>query len=183
MNFRANDNHDEHLLQGLNRENPFKVPEGYFDSLAENTIQRIQGETELKGVTNENPFHAPEGYFQSLPAVVRQKISENKKGSGISEWIGGFLFHPKFAFVTGMILLLLAFGIKYFSQNKIQQPQEFSISTEDLKNSDYLAEVDEFLIIDALEQQPANEKMKEDQSIEQYLIDNDVDISQLENHL
>jgi len=181
MNFH--DNNDENLLPGLKRENPFKVPDGYFESLPGKTIQRIQGETELNEVSNENPFHVPEGYFQSLPAVVRQKISENNRRSGINEWIGRFLFRPKYVLAFGIILLMLVFGIKYFNQKGIQRLEDVQISCDDLKNSDYLAEVDESLILDALEQQAPNENMKEDQSIEQYLIDNDVDISQLENHL
>lgn len=59
--------------------NPYEVPQGYFENLASDILQRIKaGKAEtakeeleilsplLSGLSKENPFSTPEGYFEDL---------------------------------------------------------------------------------------------------------------------
>lgn len=67
---------------------PYHVPEGYFNSLADNILSRVKNleisaEEEisqlsplLSGLRKENPYHLPEGYFDenlsSLPYIIAE---------------------------------------------------------------------------------------------------------------
>jgi hypothetical protein len=56
------------------------------------------------------------------------------------------------------------------------------ISYTDLSNSMYLSDIDESVLYDALAEQ-SNSTTQKDESIEDYLIDNHIDVSQLTEHL
>jgi hypothetical protein len=56
------------------------------------------------------------------------------------------------------------------------------ISYTDLSNSMYLSDIDESVLYDALAEQ-SNSTTQIDEIIEDYLIDNHIDVSQLTEHL
>src|ERR1700761_1298481 len=57
-------------LKQVNPNNPFTVPEGYFDSLDEQILSKIKLE-ELKG----NGFTVPDGYFDELAGNIQSRIA------------------------------------------------------------------------------------------------------------
>jgi hypothetical protein len=57
-------------LKQVNPENPFTVPEGYFDNLDEQILSKIKLE-ELRG----NGFTIPEGYFDELAGNIQSRIA------------------------------------------------------------------------------------------------------------
>jgi len=171
------------LLSKISRENPFRVPADYFDMLPEEILKRIDSIPDFES-SGENPFRVPEGYFDSLPTVIQHRITEqNKKRSRIPGW-ASLLLRPRLSLALAALIILLVFGIRYFTRTTTIVAQENSVSSEEIQNSICFSDLDESVMIDALEQQPnKNMNTKDDNSLEQYLIDNDVDISQLENHL
>ncbi len=168
-------------LSKIKKENPFKVPENYFDSLTNNIQQKINALTDFEKTSLENPFKVPEGYFDSLPTAIQQRIVDQKRKPVFGEWISK-VFRPKYVLAFASIIVLLIVGIKYFTKSSLTDPQDNHFSCEEIKSSSYIADVDESMLIDILEQENKG-TVKDDNSIEQYLIDNDIDISQLENHL
>jgi hypothetical protein len=52
-------------------ENPYAVPQGYFENLASAIVQKISGSPFL---TKENPYSVPVGYFGSFPEQMMDKI-------------------------------------------------------------------------------------------------------------
>jgi len=162
------------------------VPENYFDSLSENVMQNIAAVPDFEKVSSENPFKVPEGYFDSLPTVIQQRIVEGKNKSVFEEWIAALRFKPKYVFAVAAVTILLVFGIKYFTTSPVIEVQNNYLSCEEVKSSSYMNDMDETTLIDVLEQEnksTSKETVKEDNSIEQYLLDNNVDISQLEKRL
>jgi len=188
-------------LFGLSRENPFAVPDGYFNSLSEQVVQQIQSVPDFERVANENPFVVPDDYFNSLTVTIQQRISEEK--SRRIRWreklpeigyslFGEIRFAPALAFAS--VALLLVFGVKYMtrtvrlsqdspvavSANDISSPE---ITTSELNSSGYLSEIDESMIVEQLgnkviASEPANDKSEED-----YLINNDIDVSTIADQL
>lgn len=66
------------LLSGLKRENPYLLPEGYFDknlSSLPYIIAEDQPSAILKLVEQETPYEVPAGYFDSLPQQVLSRTS------------------------------------------------------------------------------------------------------------
>ncbi len=170
-------------LSKLDKSNPFKVPDGYFDSLPEMIQQKINAVPDLERMNRENPFHVPEGYFDSLPAVIQQRIVDGKPAKSLSrEWILN-LFRPRYI-AWAVVLLLLVFGIKYLTKPVILSSSGNYLSYEEAENSDFINYIEESAFIDVLDQETDESASgKEDTGIEQYLLENNIDISQLENNL
>jgi hypothetical protein len=61
-------------LKQVNPNNPFTVPEGYFDSLDEQVLSKIKLE-ELKNSMPEMGFAVPENYFEDLAGNIQSRIA------------------------------------------------------------------------------------------------------------
>lgn len=61
-------------LKQVNPDNPFTVPEGYFDSLDERVLAKIKLE-ELKKSIPESGFSVPENYFEDLTTHIQARIN------------------------------------------------------------------------------------------------------------
>src|SRR3954466_3992820 len=85
-------------LSELKRENPFKVPDDYFDSLGRSIQQQIQSLPDFEKVAAKNPFKVPVGYFDSLPTIIQQRIIDEKsKGIAWREVVASIFSRPKYA--------------------------------------------------------------------------------------
>lgn len=62
----------------ITRQNPFIIPEGYFETLASRIFEKMEGNEFFfqKGV--QSPLDAPAGYFDSLSQRILQKINQDK---------------------------------------------------------------------------------------------------------
>ncbi|MCM4166403.1 hypothetical protein KCTC52924_03336 [Arenibacter antarcticus] len=65
-------------MKKINKDNSFRVPEGYFDSLSDNVFTKM--ESEKMESTEHDDFRVPEGYFDSFTDRVLAKLEteENK---------------------------------------------------------------------------------------------------------
>lgn len=61
-------------LKQVNPENPFTVPEGYFDSLNEQVLSKIKVE-ELKKSILETGFTIPSNYFEELSGNIQARVN------------------------------------------------------------------------------------------------------------
>lgn len=81
---------------------PYKVPEGYFDSLPERILERVHAldaddpGTELKalspllaGLPKKSPFSVPEGYFDKVPEEANAGLSGILQANDILEDMPG----------------------------------------------------------------------------------------------
>jgi hypothetical protein len=176
---------DDELPEGLSslkKENPFKVPDDYFGSLADHVMQKISKIPDVEKMCRENVFNVPDGYFDSLPSSIQQQIADEKKKNIFEEWIA-IVLQPKYSLALATFIILAIFGIKYFTKPVVVESPDNMLSYADVRNSGFITELDESTLVDMLEQENNNESLKEDNSMEQYLLDNDIDISQLENRL
>jgi hypothetical protein len=87
------------LNSGLNSSfnNPYSVPEGYFDGLAASVLEKIKGETPvsateelvqlsplLAGIPRKMPYTIPEDYFQSNIEGLKAFTSESEESLVLS---------------------------------------------------------------------------------------------------
>jgi len=170
-------------LSELKKENPFIVPDDYFDSLSRSIQQQVQSLPDFEKTAAKEHFKVPEGYFDSLPTIIQQRIlDEKKKRISWGEIVDGIFFRPKYALALASVAILIVFCIKYFNRPISVQPALAEISASDIDNSTYLADMDESLLADAVAVQTASGGEK-DASVEDYLIENNIDVNQLTEHL
>lgn len=181
-----NDDDLEKMAPGLSqvkKENPFKVPEDYFTGLPNSILQKIEALPDLEKLNKANPYQVPDDYFDSIPSAVQQRIIEEKNKKRFFRGWASISFRPAYALALVVVVVLVAFGIRFFTKPSDLQAPENYFSLEEIQNSACFAELDEAAIVDVLEQQNKNTTTEDDNSLEQYLIDNNIDISQIENRL
>lgn len=166
------------LPENGNSSTIFQVPNDYFNQLSQDISSQV---SELPDF--ENPplsvaktFSIPANYFNELPAQITERISETNFEKSLLKVI----FSPR---VLAPVLLAAAMfigGFFYFNRNQTFIINEQSCSIDELNNSQYLQSINQTDLIDFLSDQSPD---KETDAFDQYLLDNNVDVSQLEKHL
>lgn len=93
------------LLVRLNKQTPFKVPEGYFEELEDRVISNVSDS--LVEVDTQLPFEVPQGYFDGLADKVMAQV-EDKQAKKLSVWRSPMVYAASIA-----ALLMVSFGIYY----------------------------------------------------------------------
>ena len=77
-----------HTVAGITPVNPYEVPIGYFEGLADRILARVKGKDELPDVLKELvsiPYKIPVGYFENFAAEILKKIRANEAGTAQEE--------------------------------------------------------------------------------------------------
>jgi len=172
------DNSLNEMLGKSTSKETFKVPEGYFEELSGNIMNSIQSLPDFEKQTSTQPFSVPENYFEQLPSHINERILlTTHSRSSFLNW----LFRPARLIPAAFSLALLIGGYFYFTRTqKIEIDSNNTCSVEDISESTYLQSMSDDDIIDFIAAQQDDKTIDE---YDQYLLDNDVDISQLEKNL
>jgi len=171
------DNREDKLRELLGKnENTFSVPTDYFEKLPGEIMDKINTLPDFEKSAVTNPFKVPDNYFEKLPIAVSEKIAAGK--SSFLPWLN-FMNRPRFVIPAAFATIVILAGLFFFTQRNTTTPFQ-EITFEDLKNSTYLQSMDEDLFVEVLS---AQNEITSDESLEQYLIDNNIDLSQIENKL
>lgn len=120
-------------LAGIENQHPYRVPEGYFESLPGLVLLRIKTENAasadeeletisplLKGLGKKMPFSTPEGYFESLTPDILNTRTELRKPARVVK-----MFQPQRSFrmavAAAVIGIIGIVGYLYVSQPKENQ--------------------------------------------------------------
>jgi hypothetical protein len=162
----------------------FSTPQGYFDSLSSEVMNKIESIPDFETQANINPFNTPEGYFDSLPSIIQQRIIDENKKKSVWESIAGIFSSPvpKYALAFASIFFFLFFSVKYFTRTIHVDYVQETQSTEQLE-SIYLSQIDESVLWDAYTEQPVIAVDAQQNEIENYLIDNNIDLNLISEHL
>jgi hypothetical protein len=101
------------LLAGIGNKMPYRVPDGYWESLEER-LQSVYRPEEVPtsllqaDLRQKSVFRVPDGYFESLPQVVLQKVQPQNRV--VSFWQRSMLMRLAAAVV---VLLLISTGLLY----------------------------------------------------------------------
>jgi hypothetical protein len=171
-------NEEEKLWAALKgNENPFTVPSGYFEELPGKISDQLNALPDFEKASSVNPFSVPDNYFENLSEEISQKLKTNKQRP--LSWLDSLL-RPRIAIPTAFAAIIILAGLFYFKQQSGILPQQEEFTVEDLSNSYFLETIDEGLIAEILDNQKADTTKD---NLEQYLIDNNIEISQIENAL
>jgi hypothetical protein len=173
------------VLSRLKNENPFAVPADYFESLNAEVMKKIEALPDFESVSSANPFHTPDGYFDSLPEHIRQKISDSKsKRIPLATWISETFSRPapRIALAFASVAIIVAFSISYFTRTIHVDYSAEVVNDADQLNAAYLSQLDESVLTDVLAEE-TSVTANQDESLENYLLDNDIDLNSITDHL
>ncbi len=164
------------ILKG--KENPFLTPPSYFDDLSGAIFKKIEALPDFNNAPQSSPFAVPDGYFENLPSQIAEKVITSKNTRNPS-WLANIL-RPTIAIPFAFASIIVIACIIYFNQNKNSQIPEQEFTSDDLNESNYLLNIDESVFVDLISFENTNIKTD---SLEEYLMDNEIDVAQLENEL
>jgi hypothetical protein len=175
-------------LSKLSSNNPFNPSDSYFDSFTSKLQNRIDDEEEIKAlaptllsIDKYNPFEVPKDYFEELPTIIQERVVETKEKSNLIDWLF-WLLRPRLAVSMIVILFISILGVYYMNKNTVKNTEQ----TEELSLEDNLYYINETDILEHLTADASIENIstsEDDNSIEDYLLDNNIDESNLSNEL
>lgn len=178
----------------IKKQNPFEVPQNYFDKLPSILHEKCVEAEELKeiapvltGIKKENIFSVPNDYFEHLPYTIGERINAEKHQTSWIEKLA-WIIRPKFAIPVSMAIIVAVIGLTLNINTENTKDVEYasnesSISYEEIDKSHYLNDIDEAMLIEEIEVEHISNSNKENEVIENYLMDNHTDVSQLINQL
>lgn len=195
MNLDHNINNEDADLSGmapklskLKANNPFSPSDIYFDELASKLQNRIDDLEEIKdnaptlsNINKYNPFEVPKDYFEELPSIIQNQVIESNCRSSRFEWLA-LLIKPRFAFPMITIIFITIGAINFMNENA---EVKNDTNSEELSLEDHLYYINETEIIEQLtaEANIDEENVTDENSIENYLLDNTIDDTNLNNEL
>ena len=164
---------DPEITSG-NRILPFRTPEDYFERLPEAIARRV----ELLDAETTRPepdgFVAPDHYFNQLESAIHARIRGG--ASPAFRWWK----QPEWSLSIAALLVCLFLGThSYFTDRKVDYTATIQpLSVDEVSEAlDYL-DLDPSTVASLL---PASEETgTNEQELKQYLLENDIDLSQLE---
>ncbi len=157
----------------------------YFDSLTIKIQNRIDDFEDINAeapvlstFSAYNAFKVPADYFDEFPTLIQQRIIDNKSSSTFLEWIL-LLIKPRFAVPVLTVVFFAAAGINFMTKNAELPETEYA---DELSVEEQLSTIDESTLIESLTAESTEDETKspaEEQSIENYLLDNNIDESSL----
>ena len=169
------------MLSQLNKDNPFGVPSGYFDSLNSEIMKKIESLPDLDSVPVENPFAVPAGYFESLPSGIMDKVHSRKtRRISIAEWLSHPV--PRYSLVAASVALILIFSFKFFNRTiTIEYASQQNESSQ--FDAACLAQLDESVLAEIYAEESSALEVSHDEELENYLLDNDIDLNSITEQL
>jgi disulfide oxidoreductase YuzD len=185
------DNEDlEDKASDLNRsgsDNTLGPGNDYFENFQNKIMSRVEEYEELNiqapilsNIPKYNPFDVPVGYFDELPTLIQQKCINRPAKFEWREWLAAII-KPNFAIPVLSVLLIASAAIYYTEKNEKQIEKPVA---EEINIDEQLQNIDESTIIDALAE-TNNESINENdnEKIMNYLLENNVDETNLNNEL
>ena len=125
-------------------------------------------------VGNQAPFAVPDGYFDEFPARLQQRLQAPAKRSARV-----ILLRPAFGIAAAAAFLAILLLTRPVKDAVPVTREEFTL--EEIEAAGFLNDVDETIVLDALASEaPSQNSLPE---IEDYLIENNIDIYLLTNEL
>ncbi|MBL0103805.1 MAG: hypothetical protein IPP51_08655 [Bacteroidetes bacterium] len=180
------DNIDENLRKLLEKSDssaPFRVPDNYFEAFPGQMDKIISQLPDFEKSPAVNPFSVPDGYFEQLPLQINEAILASDKKTRSWKEILIAALRPSISIPSVLTVSLAITAFFFFTKiHRIDVPAYSEISNEEFNSSTIALEVDESTLIQVLTDENIETSSIED-SYEEYLLDNNIDITQLEKKL
>ncbi len=121
-------------LDNIKGENPFKIPENYFEDLSRDLETKMIETKLIEKFGKKTPFNVPKEYFPLLEYRLTSISNKNKITSKI------LLIKP---YLMAAAIIIVMLGIwKIFLQDINFNTQQFIAKTDTVKNQDSITEND-----------------------------------------
>lgn len=172
--FKNHQTENEPELSSGNRSLPFTTPEGYFDALPGQIQRRIELLDPESAGKEHTGFELPERYFDQLEAAIHQR-THNPAVRPTQWWK-----QPEWSLSIAALLVCLFLGTHTsFKSRQITYTADAQPLTVD-----EVSEVIDYLDLDAATVANllpvTDESGSGEHDMKQYLLENDIDLSQLE---
>ena len=165
------------MLKNSSSNSSFNVPAGYFEGLSEKVMNSINALPDFEKQPVTQPFSVPADYFEKLPEIINNRITSSKENKfSIWDWF----FKPSRLIPATFSILLFIGSYFYFTRTQSFKINDEIYTEEDLDDSQYLQSLDDTDMMEYLANQSDDNTTDE---YEQYLLDHDIEISQLEKNL
>lgn len=160
-------------------ENPFGIPEGYFEGF-EASIEARLAEEELREIANSPGFAVPQGYFGSVEQKVMEKLDAPQ--TKVIPLFSRKTVYAAIAVAAAVVLAATIFNSPATSGDGISFENIDTQTLEEYINSDVIAYTDAELLDFVTEEELSSEFLLDeeisDESIENYLLENldDIDL-------
>jgi hypothetical protein len=167
-----------------------------MDKAKDNFEDNIEGEAPLLGnIPKSNPFVIPEGYFDALPAQIMEACRQDAKKTTTSFATGKlfWLFRPQWMLATFMLIAMVCFLARNNSKS-ILSYEIIAASIPDSVIMDHLQSNIDYVDVTSLEEMaqnggnigalpPSPVQDTANRQIINYLMNNNIDASDIENEL
>jgi hypothetical protein len=174
-------------LYKIGKQNPFAVPEGYFDALPSEIEALIHTEQALSQINNGNAFDVPPGYFDELPFIIQNKVQQEKKPSYAGIVIE-FIASKKYAIAAILVIAIAVVSYDLFITTNVDK-KELASSETSVSFEEAASGLDESVLMEEYVSSQAADNSKEIKSdanedeIVNYLFDNDKELSTIISEL
>ena len=164
-------------MEELNKNNPFKTPEGYFENLSDSLLDKLSEEN--LDLPKEGGFAVPEGYFDDLHKNIEKKL--NTEETKIVQLNPHKKYYLAAASVAAIAIILL--GFHWNAPEELTFDDLASADIESYFESNELGlttyEIAEVLPVDELEINDILENQFNEENVIDYLNDTIDDIEDL----
>ena len=131
-------------MKHMNKNNPFKTPEGYFDSLKDRLLDAVSSDD--SGLPADDGFSVPENYFDSLNERIGKRLPD--KSPKVIPLFG--YKQVVYAVSAAAAVFLLVFGLQFRAADS---PQFDTLASADIENylQSYAGELNTYEIADELD--------------------------------
>jgi hypothetical protein len=142
----------------------------------------------LAGLSRENPFTVPDHYFDTLHASIQDRISAENQPPAWVVWLAA-LTQPRVSVSLAAACVVLLFVVNNISDNsRTTQPVVAlnEVTLDDLDVSGYLDAIGESEVVESYLTSgagTADPVTDEQKALENYLLENNIDLSSLINEL
>jgi hypothetical protein len=174
-------------LSSIQKKEAFSVPDNYFDSLSDKIMDKISSVPDFEKAAVTNPFTVPENYFEKLPLAIMSRIEAEKSKRFSLAGLLAQAMRPKYSMSLITACFALFVCIRFFEKPIMMHVYESTAESISISDIEVLGGVDESMLMDEISQHDAllaaDHKGDAQKEMEDYIINNNIDISDIAKEL
>ncbi len=171
------------LLKNSDSSAPFRTPPGYFGNFPDQMTDLVNRLPDFEQSAAFNPYSVPQNYFEKLPSQINETVLASERLHTSRKNSLKWIFRPSVSLPSLISLTLIVSAFFFFNKRHFIETSAYSgLRIEEYNTNIVLQEIDEATLFDVLTDDPTETGSLEE-SYEDYLIDNNIDISTIERKL
>ncbi|MBK9542588.1 MAG: hypothetical protein IPO49_09765 [Bacteroidetes bacterium] len=172
------------LMESLKDQHAFQVPENYFEELPASIQSQISQLPDFEKIRGCKSILGSGKLFRTASPAISNAVEQSQHAGFNLRAILAVFLRPRVTLAFASFVIVVLISVRFFTREIIITVPGDQFTMEELNRAASFEDLDESDLMDLLANQ-SQDISSEDQNsgIEQYLIDNDIDITQLESKL